>query len=329
MGGQWKRRDILMAGGIVLSAVAGNMIWPSPPSLGKQKKQNHQAPGFFRFNLGTFEITIVSDGNLVLPSKLLAKNAPEAELKALLKSNFLSVNELVTHTNLTLINTGDNLVLIDTGAGANFQKSAGKVVGNLKAAGYSPEDIDTVIITHGHPDHVWGIIDDSQKKPRFPKAEYYINVSEWDFWTNDDVVTKVPEAQKKMALTTKSNLTPVSARTKRVKPGQEILPGITTLGTSGHTPGHMSVMLTSKDNQLLITGDAVSHAYVSFEHPEWHFAFDMDPEQAVKTRKKMLDMAATDELLTIGYHLPFPGVGHVARRGKVYRWVPVTWTWEL
>ena len=219
--------------------------------------------------------------------------------------------------------------MVDTGSGQNFQDGSGKMIDNLEAAGVDPEDIDKIILTHGHPDHVWGIIDDFEETTRFPNAEYYMNANEWAFWTADDTASKMAEGFASFATGAKKNLLPVSGRTKRVKPGDEIVPGVNVIQSYGHTVGHMSVAVTSKNEQLLVTGDAINHALISFEHPDWQPRVDMDGPAAVITRKKLLDMAVTDRMTVIGYHLPFPGVGHIARKGSAYRWVPAVWRWEL
>lgn len=326
----FSRREMLRAGGAgALMAALGLPLIPGGVALAKGDPVGKQAPGYFRFKLGEYEISIISDGNIYLPTNLLAKNVPEAQLKAFLKSRFLPPDQHMSHLNLCLINTGKELVLVDAGSGLNFQDWAGKVVDNLEAAGYKPDMIDKIIITHGHPDHVWGIIDDFEEAPRFPSAEYFINSVEWDFWTDEGLADRMPESFRMFATGARKNLMPVSARTKRIKPGDTVVPGIEAIDTAGHTVGHMSVVIESQGEKLLVTGDAISHAYIAFEHPEWQPAIDMDGETAVKSRKKLLDMAASERMAVVCYHAPFPGVGHVARAGAAYRWIPAVWEWDL
>ncbi len=330
----FSRRDMLKAGGAAAMLAAGLPVLPEAAfgpgsALAKAAKKGTQVPGFYRFSLGAFEITVVSDGNLFLPSRLMASNVPEAELKAFLKGNYLDAARHMSHLNLALINTGKALILVDTGAGANFQDTAGKLVDNLEAAGHAPQEVDKVIVTHGHPDHVWGIIDDFEEAPRFPNATYVINKAEWDFWTAEDTADKLPEGFKSFASGARRNLLPVTARMRRVAPDYEVVPGVRVIDTAGHTPGHVSVIVESEGERLLITGDAVNHAYISFERPEWQPGVDMDKGKAVAVRKHLLDMAASEGLLVLGYHFPFPGLGHVARSGAAWRWVPALWQWEL
>ena len=324
----FSRRDMLKAGGAGALMAAGATILPAG-AIAKSDRTHKQAPGYFRFSHGEFEITVLSDGNLVLPVNFMAGNVPEATLKAFLGSNYLDTQSHLSHVNLSLINTGKEMILVDTGCGPNFQESAGKLVDNLAAAGIKPEQIDKIILTHGHPDHVFGIIDEFEDSPLFPNAEYYMNADEWAFWTADDAASKLADGFASFAAGAKRNLLPISGRTKRIKPGDEIAPGVRAIASYGHTLGHISVMVQSQKEQLLITGDAINHAQISFEHPDWEPKVDMDGAKAVISRKKLLDMAATDRITVVGYHLPFPGVGHVARNGSGYRWVPALWRWEL
>ena len=324
----FSRRDMLKAGGAAAFMAAGALLLPGA-AFAKAPRKHTQVPGYFRFNLGEFEITILSDGNLVLPLGFEAGNVPEPQLKAYLKSQFLSTYDHYSHINLALINTGDHVVLIDTGAGLNFQSSAGKLLPNLEASGYRAEDIDKIILTHCHPDHLLGVIDDFEETAQFPNAEYYINGSELDFWIAEDAASKLPDNFKGFALGARRTLLPIRSKTHRVKNDEEIVPGISMIDSFGHTLGHMSVMAQSASEKLLITSDAVHHANISLEHPDWVPTVDMDAKQSIATRRRLLEMAVTDRFMVVGYHFPFPGVGHIVRAGNVYRWIPATWQWEI
>lgn len=321
------RRDMLRAGGSAALIGAGTSLSSALPAAAFSAQKSFQAPGFFRFKAGEFEITIVSDGSLTVPATAYGSNQVEAQVKSYLKSNFLDTEKYYAHTNLCLINTGKKLVMVDSGSGAGFQDSAGKVISNLKLAGYEPGDVDAIVITHGHPDHIWGIMDDAVGKPRFPNAQYFIKGTEWDYWTDEALASKLPKSMVPSALGARRNLLPVSAKTKRVKSQEEVVAGVSVIDTPGHTIGHLSVMVASGKETVLISGDVFLHSFISFEHPNWHFMYDGDPELAAETRKKLLDMTASDQILTVGYHLPFPGVGYVARRGQAYRWMPQSWQW--
>ena len=326
------RREMLKAGGAsAFFAGVGSapLLSQSAAALAKSEKKGVQVPGYYRFSIGSFEVTIVSDGNLLLPTKLLANNVPGAELTALLKAYVLDPTEDFSHLNLCLINTGEQVILIDTGAGIDFQPTGGKLLQNLEAAGYTPEDIDHIIITHGHPDHVWGIMDKFEELPRFPRAEYHISAAEWEFWTGEETASQLPEAVRFFASGTRKNFVPISSRTNRIAPDAEIISGVRAFPSPGHTPGHISVTVESDGEKLLVTGDAVTHAHISFERPDWHPANDMQPKLAAKSRRQILELAANETMLIAGYHLPFPGLGRAVRKGRSYRWIPALWEWEV
>ncbi len=325
-----QRRDVLGLGGMAMAATASGLCVPTRFANAAAEPAGTQAPAYFRFMVGDFEVTSVSDGSLYLePATLLSPSAPEAELLGLLEQNFLPTDHIVSPVNLTLVNTGEQLVLFDAGSGLNFQPSAGKVVDTLEAAGLSPDDIDLVVMTHAHPDHCWGLIDDFVEEPRFANAAYVIGETEWDFWTSEETLASMPDEGKPFVLGAQRNLKPLAADVERIADGAEIVPGITAISTPGHTPGHMSYLIASGEDQLIVTGDVVNHAYVSFQRPDWAFGFDADQELAPKTRRALLDRAASDRVLVLGYHLPFPGVGHVAAEGDAFRFVPKPWVYEL
>ncbi len=288
-----------------------------------------QASGYYRFDIGNFKCACLSDGTLSLPAQFLARDLPKEKLDTFLNRYYLPTDTNTSQTNLTLIDTGEKLVLFDVGSGPNFQNSAGKLPDLLETIGIAPEDIDAVVITHAHPDHVWGLIDEFEEAPRFANAHYYINAVEYDFWNSDDILTRLHQQLHSFALAAQRNLKPVADRMTFIKPGEEFITGIQALDTSGHTPGHTSYLVTSDKDTLLVTGDALTHFVVSLQRPQWQPVTDMDGDQAVTTRKKIADMAATDRLRVIGYHFPFPGVGHIGREKDSYRWIPDAWNWGL
>ena len=323
----FSRRDMLKAGGAAAAMAAATPL-VSRPAVAKADKQTSQVPGFYRFDVGDFELTVVSDGNITLPTALEATNVPEAELKAYLEANYLDPDMVYSQMNVCLINTGDELILVDVGGGNYFQDSAGKLVQNLEAAGYAPDQIDKVILTHGHPDHCWGVIDDFEETPRFPNAVYYMNGKELDFWTSKDAASKLPETFKLFASGAYRNLNPIKEKTTRTESEFEVAPGVRTIDSFGHTLAHQSVMVEQGGEKLLVTGDAIHHWPIAFAHPDWTPAVDMEPQQAVETRKRLMNMAADEKLTVLGYHMPYPGIGHIARSGTVFRWVPAQWQWE-
>ena len=228
--------------------------------------------------------------------------------------------------NTILVNTGDKLVLIDAGCGVDkFQNTNGRLLGHLATAGYAPGDIDMILFTHFHFDHLWGISDGKNASLLFPSAEFVASETEVAFWSDPELPGKV--SAKQQPLVTQTNLKLASPRLRLIKAGAEVAPGVTTFDTAGHTPGHMSVHISSGSEEMLLTGDVVVDSEVSFLHPEWPFGFDLDVPLATKARMAFLDRAAADKTLVGSYHLPFPGFGHVVREGSGYRWLPADWQW--
>lgn len=322
------RRWMFQLAGV--AGVGGLMLAGGRPALGDTPSPvGRQVAGFYRFPVGDFEVTVVSDGWLdIQPLSLFSPNAPEAELTRILEDNYLPTDHVAAHMNLTLVNTGEHLVLLDTGVGA-ARDTGGRVAANLRAAGIDPADIDTIVITHGHPDHIGGIIDAATGERQFPNAAYFITETEWNFWNDPATLTQAPDGMKPVVEGARRIFDPIGELTSRIASGTEIVPGIRSIDAPGHTYGHQAVRIASGRDQVIVSGDAIVHGVVSFAHPEWYFGFDMEPEVAVATRRALLDEMATDRLTMIGYHLPFPGLGHVGRAGDAYRWVPASYRWDL
>ncbi|MBT54301.1 MAG: MBL fold metallo-hydrolase [Mameliella sp.] len=283
-------------------------------------------PAHFRFQLGDVTLTVVSDGRLEVPASGLGINADPAEVTAFLESYFLSTQTNYSHTNHLVIETADATVLVDVGSGNRFLPTAGRLMDNLASAGIDAGDITHVVITHAHPDHIWGIRDDFDEA-LFPDAAYYIGGTERDYWLQDGLVNTVPPDMQQFVVGAVNSLNVEGADWTTMTDGTEIVPGVRVIDTPGHTLGHMSVVIESGGKQLIALGDSMNHAWMSTARPEWVSNFDMDADLTVSTRKRLLDMAATDRMAVLGYHFPFPGVGHIARDGDAYRFVPALWQW--
>lgn len=289
-----------------------------------------QVPGVHRFRIGTFELTVMSSGTLSFPIEELWPAIPKEEVAAVLAADFQPTDMPVLQVNVLAVNTGDRLVLIDTGSGGKFFDTAGRLSVSLAAAGIRPEDVDTVVFTHAHPDHLFGATDTSGARRLFPNAEHVITDVEWDFWTAPDRAADLSEDWwREMVRLAQENLRAAEPRLRRIKAGGEVVPGIMSIDTSGHTPGHISLHIVSGSDELICTGDAVGNRAVSFQKPDWRGGYDMDLDQGARTRRAFLDRCATDKVLVASYHLPFPGVGHVARDGTAFRWVPADWRWDM
>jgi glyoxylase-like metal-dependent hydrolase (beta-lactamase superfamily II) len=317
------RRMLLRAGSAAVGAAA---LAPTTPALARAPQAGKQAqPSFYRFRLGTIELTVVSDGTLAFPAETLWGDRAQ-DARGLLTSRFQPSSPVELQINTILVNTGDKLMLIDAGCGVDkFQTTTGRLLGNLAAAGYAPGDIDMILFTHAHFDHLWGISDGENASLLFPSAEFVASETEVAFWTDPELAGKLPPAQQPAL--TQTNLKLASPRLRQIKAGAEVTPGVTTLDTAGHTPGHMSVHISSGSEEMLLTGDVVADTAISFLHPEWAFGFDLDVPLATKARIAFLDRAAADKTLVGSYHLPFPGFGHVVREGSGYRWLPADWQW--
>jgi glyoxylase-like metal-dependent hydrolase (beta-lactamase superfamily II) len=274
----------------------------------------------YTFKHGAFELTVISDGHLVFPVSFLAPDAPPAERETLLKAAGEIGEQYNSPTNVTLIRTASDLILIDMGSGDRFMPTAGKLWDNLKAAGIDKSKITKAIFTHGHPDHLWGTLDELDELV-IPDATFYAASAEWDFWKGDNATRGLPAERAGFVTGARRNYAAIKDKVKMVKAGDEIVSGLRLIDTAGHTQGHVSLELAGADG-LIVGGDALTHPLISFQHPEWKPAADHVPDQAVATRRKLLDRLATDRSKLIGFHLPYPGVGVVERKDSAYRFVP-------
>jgi len=278
------------------------------------------SPTSHSFKIGDFEIAVFSDGHLTIPTRFLARNVAEADIKAWLGQ---SADMVTPATNVTLVRTPTETILIDVGAGPHFMPGAGKLTANMDAAGVDRKAVTKVVFTHAHPDHLWGTLDDFDDEPTFPNASYVIAAAEWNFWMADDAALRLPDDRQNFAPGAKRNLSRIKDKLQTIEPGADIANGIRAIDTSGHTVGHISVEIVSGNEAVLVLADALTHPTISFAHPEWSPAADHhDPDLAVATRRALLDRLASDKSRAIGYHLPFPGLGYVERHGLAYRYVP-------
>lgn len=277
------------------------------------------ADGFHKLKHGSFEVTVLSDGFISLPSSILMPDASPDDIERVLGRLGGTHESSALQTNIPLVRHGDDLILVDTGAGTNFQPTDGKLAVNLASIGVDPASITKVVFTHAHPDHSGGTtLPDGSLL--FPNAHYYVSEAEWAFWTDPDYETSMPEALHAFARGSQRDLFAVKERLTRVKPGDEIVSGMSVVSTRGHTPGHISLELAG-DGNLLISGDVIPNDIVSFGNPEWHFGFDTEPEIARTNRAALMDKAANEKLRMLGYHWSYPGVGYVERAGTGYRFV--------
>jgi glyoxylase-like metal-dependent hydrolase (beta-lactamase superfamily II) len=283
------------------------------------------APGYYRMMLGDFEITALSDGVVALPmDKMLTNTTPEKINKALAK--YYLKSPLETSVNTFLINTGDKLLLVDTGAGGLFGPTLNKLLVNLKASGYQPEQVDEIYITHMHGDHVGGLM--AGDKLAFPNATVRADKHDAEYWLNQANMDKASADMKGSFQGAMASLNPYikANRFKAFDGDTDMVPGIKAVATHGHTVGHSIYVIESRGQKLVLLGDLVHVASVQFENPDVAIKFDTDSKAAVAQRKKIFADAAKEGYLVAGAHLSFPGIGHVRTEGKGYAWVPINYT---
>ncbi|MDX2155209.1 MAG: MBL fold metallo-hydrolase [Hyphomicrobiaceae bacterium] len=312
----FSRRNALLGAGALAGASLGNIHVPAAEAKAPPLKT--QVPYFYRFSHGTMQVTMVSDGPLPLGEPGGAfLGASKEEIGKLLTDNFLSPSNVVLEQNSPVINTGKNLVLFDTGMGVQkmFGPTTGRLLASLAEAGIRPAQIDSIVITHAHIDHIGGMVD-AKNRRLFPNAQVYISQADFDFWTDD----KDPKKNKDFVAHARKNLLPYRDRIKFIKDGEEFLPGITAMSAPGHTVGHTIFMIQSEGKQLCFIGDLTHHQVLLVERPRLEFAYDTDPKQSAETRVKMLTMLAEKKIPLLAYHFPWPGYGYVAKHGDGFRY---------
>ncbi|HET9686287.1 MAG TPA: MBL fold metallo-hydrolase [Pseudolabrys sp.] len=312
------RRSLLTSSAFAAAAFA-------MPALAKAPFAGTQGPGVYRLKLGDFQLTALFDGVWYLPiDDKFVRNADAAEVNQALAAAFLPPSVLPISFTALLVNTSSKLVLIDTGTAGQIVDTAGSMLENLRTAGVDPRAIDTILISHFHPDHIDGIKTKDGAKV-FPNAEILVPEPEWDFWMNDANMAPAEGAVKRYFLNAHRIFRDIAAEVGRFKPGVEVAPGIVSLPAFGHTPGHTAFAIHSGNQSMLSMSDTVRNPYLFARHPDWQPTFDMDGPQAVATRRQMLDRVVADRMLVQGYHFPFPACGHMVKTATGYDLVPVEW----
>jgi glyoxylase-like metal-dependent hydrolase (beta-lactamase superfamily II) len=313
---------------LALGAGLGASTMLGGNALAKAPKLNTQTPYWHRFELGDAEVTVVSDGPLPLgdPSGTFT-GVPKEEVKKMLSDNFLNPDNVVLEQNSPIVNTGDKLILFDTGMGTSkaFGPTTGQQQKSMAAAGIKASDIDAVVCTHAHIDHIGGIVG-ADDKPLFPNAQVYITQSDFDYWTDEG---KLGGPYKDFIVQARKNLLPVRDRIVFIKDNQEFLPGVTALAAPGHTVGHTIFMVTSAGKSFCFLGDLSHHAVLLLERPRMEFSYDTDPKQAANSRVKMLEMLAANKTPVMSYHFAWPGYGHVAKAGEGFHYYPEPMNMQL
>jgi glyoxylase-like metal-dependent hydrolase (beta-lactamase superfamily II) len=313
------RRNLLAGSAAAAFASQADLAAAAEPAAAKQ------APGIYRYKIGSYELTALYDGIWYRPiTDKFIRNAPFAEVERALSDAFMPADQLATPFTTLVVNTGSKLVLVDTGTGGQIGPQAGVLGDNLSAAGIDPKAVDLVVISHFHPDHINGI-KDKDNGLVFPNAEIMVSAPEWAFWMDDANMNAAPAELKLTFRNQRRIFADIAKQITRFEPGAEVARGIETLGAPGHTPGHTVFAIHSGDQSLMVLGDTAQHPAVFARHPDWQAAFDIDGDAAVATRKKLFDRAAADRMLVTGYHFPFPACGHLVKTASGYEHVPVLW----
>ncbi len=310
------RRAALAAG---LAAALPGIARAAQPLAGTQ------APTFYRYKVGEYEITAINDGVAYRPLDGFIRNAPAEELRKVLGDAFMAQDRVAIPFTSLAVNTGKKLILLDSGNGDLGAPTTGSWMANFRAAGFDPANVDAVAISHFHGDHINGL----RRKDGtavFPNAEIMVSETEWGFWMDDARMAAASEGMKPGFQNVRRVFAPIAKDVTRYAWDKEILPGITAIGAPGHTPGHTVFAVHSGSSRFLMMSDLTNNTSIFVRRPDWQAIVDMDGDMARATRHRMLDLAATEQMQVAFYHAPFPATGHIARDGAgAYRLAPVFW----
>lgn len=279
--------------------------------------------GFYKFKVGDIEVATIYDGHWNKPHDPgFIRNASLAETKAALKAAGRPQDKVQIPFTVTVAKTPNRTIMFDAGTGAQLAPTAGRLSANMKAAGISPADIDTIIITHFHPDHIFGLMEKDTNAQVFPDKEILVPEPEFAFWADESRTAELPKYRQGLAQRVQATL-PKWSNVTRFQPGKEVVPGVTAIAAHGHTAGHTVFSITSGDDQLLVLADTSNVPALFVRNPGWHAIFDADPEAAEASRRRVFDRAVAEKALITGYHFGMPGAGRIEKDGQGYAFVPL------
>lgn len=317
-------RRAMLAGAAATAALPASSLAPLP-AFAKAPLAGAQAPSAYRYRIGDVEVTAIHDGFFARPIDGFVRNAEVADVKKALEDAFLPGDRLPISFTTLVVNTGSRLILIDTGNGDSGAPTSGAWMKNFRAAGFDPKDVDTVVISHFHGDHINGLrLKDGTAV--FANAEIAIPAAEWDYWMDDAKMASAPDGLKGNFQNVRRVFGPVAKDVRRFDAGKEAAAGLVAVAAPGHTPGHTAFALQSGAGRLMVMSDTTNHPALFVRNPEWQAIFDMDGAQAIQTRRRLLDMATSEKAQVAFYHAPFPATGHIAKDGNGYRLVPAQWS---
>ena len=327
------RRHVLMGAAAASAATALTPLAHSPAGAAAPLATT-QAPGWYRYNVGSYQITAVTDGRntFKLPDTFVL-NAQKDQVNGALAAAYMEKDMMTIPYTPIVINTGSKLIVMDTGTGeANFERSkgvGGQFHNNLKAAGIDRNAVDTVVISHFHGDHINGLIT-PDGKPSFPNAEILVPAVEWKYFMDDGEMSRqTTERMKGVFAGARTVFDKLNRKVTQYEAGKDVAPGITSVATHGHTPGHMSYVVASGNSKVYVQADVTNHPALFARNPGWHAFFDQDPKMAEETRRKVYDMLVAEKMMVQGFHYPFPAVAYVEKAGSGYREIPVMWNGTL
>jgi glyoxylase-like metal-dependent hydrolase (beta-lactamase superfamily II) len=314
------------------AALAATPLLPNLPAKAAAPLAEKQAPSFYRYKIGDAQVTAISDGvNTFALGDTMVLNAKKDEVAAALEKAFLPKDKMSVHFAPLVINTGGKLVVVDTGNGAAAYASSKGNVGqfgtNMTAAGFDPKNVDIVVISHFHGDHINGLLT-ADNTPTFPNAEVLVPAAEWKYFMDDGEMGKQTTDRMKGVFANARRVldTGLKKKVTPYEPGKDVAPGLQAVASYGHTPGHNSFILSSGSDKVFIQSDVTNHPALFVANPGWHLMFDQDPAMAEATRRKVYDMLVADRMRVQGYHYPFPANGFVEKDGNGYRLVPAPWS---
>lgn len=308
--------------------LTGSVALAASPALASAPIVDTQAPGFYRYKVGDYELTQLSDGaaTFPMPDNFVTNVSQDLAIAEAERLYLAPPGKITVPFNPVLINTGRKLILIDTGYGPNVSPLVGHLPASLAAAGISPAQIDTVIISHIHPDHTNGL-HTKDGTLAFPNAEILMPEKDWAFWMSAENAAKADDpVSKAYFANAQKTLSDLVDHVGTYTWDKEVAPGITSIATPGHTPGHTSFAVASGKDRIFVQSDVTNIPAFFLRHPDWHVMYDHDPELAQRTRHRFYDMAAAEKALVVGYHFPFPSLGHVEKNNTGYRLVPANWS---
>jgi glyoxylase-like metal-dependent hydrolase (beta-lactamase superfamily II) len=325
------RRTLLgSAAAVTAAAAALPMASGSAQAQATVPKQaNAPLPGVFRYRIGSFELTTLFDGygSRPLDDKFII-NAPLDQVQAAAKDAFRPTDTLKLSYTPTVVHTGTQVVLLDSGTGGKLGPTSGMMSRNMDAAGIDPKSITAIVISHFHPDHISGI-KAADNTLAFPNAEILVPETEYAYWMDEGEASRAPAGRKSNFDLARTTFSDLGSRLRRYRPDEEVIPGLTAIAAYGHTPGHTALRISSGGETAMALGDVTNVPFLFVRNPDWSAVFDMDPDMARAMRRKLLERMAVDRTLAFGYHWGLPNVGHIRKAGSGYEFEPLAYVQTL